>query len=62
MAKRKKEAALNYAAEIRKLKDEGPARLYFPWGEEEYLRDSFLNTLREILLPGWRRGFSNPCF
>ena len=51
MAKRKKEAALNYAAEIRKLKDEGPARLYFLWGEEEYLRDSFLNTLREICCP-----------
>ena len=32
MAKRKKEAALNYAAEIRKLKEEGPARLYFLWG------------------------------
>ena len=48
MAKRKKEAALNYAAEIRKLKEEGPARLYFLWGEEEYLRDSFLNSLREI--------------
>ena len=51
MAKRKKEAALNYAAEIRKLKEEGPARLYFLWGEEEYLRDSFLNTLREICCP-----------
>ena len=51
MAKRKKEAALNYAAEIRKLKEEGPARLYFLWGEEEYLRDSFLNSLREICCP-----------
>ena len=30
---------------IRKLKEEGPARLYFLWGEEEYLRDSFLNSL-----------------
>ena len=47
MAKRKKEPALNYSAEIKKLKEAGPARLYFLWGEEEYLRDSFLQALRE---------------
>ena len=46
--KRKKEPALNYSAEIKKLKEAGPERLYFLWGEEEYLRDSFLQTLREI--------------
>ena len=51
MAKKKKEPALNYAAEIKKLKDEGPERLYLLWGEEDYLRDSFLQTLREICVP-----------
>jgi len=48
MAKRKKEPAFNYSAEVRKLKEQGPGRLYFLWGEEEYLRDSFLQTLREL--------------
>ena len=48
MTKRKKEPALNYSAEVRKLKEAGPDRLYFLWGEEEYLRDSFLQTLREV--------------
>lgn len=51
MKKRKKEASLNYSAEIRKLKEDGPERLYFLWGEEEYLRDSFLQTLRDICVP-----------
>ena len=51
MAKRKKDPALNYGAEVKKLKEEGPARLYLLWGEEEYLRDSYLQTLREICNP-----------
>ena len=51
MKKRKKEPALNYSAEIRKLKEEGPERLYLLWGEEDYLRDSYLQTLREICAP-----------
>ena len=46
--KKKKEPALNSSAEIKKLKEEGPERLYLLWGEEDYLRDSFLQTLREI--------------
>ena len=28
MKKRKKESALNYSAEVKKLKEEGPERLY----------------------------------
>ena len=50
--KRKKETALNYGAEVKKLKEEGPARLYLLWGEEDYLRDSYLQELREICAPG----------
>ena len=52
MKKRKKEPTLNYSAELRKLKENGPARLYLLWGEEDYLRDSFLQTMREICAPG----------
>ena len=51
MAKRRKEPSLNYSAEVRKLKEVGPERLYLLWGEEEYLRDSFLQELRNICAP-----------
>lgn len=51
MAKRKKEPPLNYNAEIRRLKDQGPERLYLLWGEEDYLRDSFLQELRNLCAP-----------
>ncbi len=46
--KKKKEPALDYAAEIRKLKEQGPRRLYLLWGEEDYLRDDYMKTLRGI--------------
>ena len=49
--KKKKDAPLNYNEEIRRLKANGPARLYLLWGEEDYLRDSFLQSLREICAP-----------
>ena len=52
MKKRKKESALNYGAELKKLRETGPERLYLLWGEEDYLRDSFLQELREICAPG----------
>ena len=52
MAKKKKEPALNYSAEVKKLKEQGPARLYLLWGEEDYLRDSFLQELRNLCAPG----------
>ena len=51
MKKRKREPALDYRAEIRKLKENGPERLYLLWGEEDYLRESFLQTLRELCAP-----------
>ena len=62
MAKKKKEPALNYNAEIKKLKEAGPARLYFLWGEEEYLRDSFLRTLRELCGVAEEDGFQVQVF
>ena len=51
MKKRKKDPPLNYAAEVRRLKEEGPGRLYLLWGDEEYLRDSYLASLRELCFP-----------
>ena len=62
MKKRKKESALNYSAEVKKLKEEGPERLYLLWGEEDYLRDSFLQTLREICCGGDGDDFQNRVF
>ena len=38
MAKKKEEPKLNYSAEVRKLREEGPGRLYLLWGPEDYLR------------------------
>ena len=46
--KKRKEPALDYGAEIRKLKEQGPKRLYLLWGEEDYLRDDYMKTLREL--------------
>ncbi|MCR5135488.1 MAG: DNA polymerase III subunit delta [Oscillospiraceae bacterium] len=62
MKKRKKEPGLNYSAELNRLKQEGPARLYLLWGEEEYLRDSFLTAIRELCFPDGDEGFQHRVF
>ncbi|MBR0161746.1 MAG: DNA polymerase III subunit delta [Oscillospiraceae bacterium] len=62
MKKRKKEPALNYSAEVRKLKEKGPAHLYLLWGEEDYLRDSYLQTLRQICVPEEAEDFQHRVF
>lgn len=41
-------AAFDYGAELRKLRAEGPARLYMLRGEEDYLRDSYLAELKKL--------------
>ena len=51
MRKRKKEPAFNYSAELKQLKETGPERLYLLWGEEDYLRDSYLKSMRELCFP-----------
>lgn len=59
MAKKKTEKKpLDYVAEVRKLKAEGPQRLYLLHGEESYLREQFLQTLRVVCLPEGEDGFS----
>ena len=46
MAKDAKKQKTDYAAELRALKAEGPGRLYLLWGEEDYLRECFLEELK----------------
>ena len=60
MAKKKgrPEEKLNYAAEVRRLKEDGPQRLYMLWGPEEYLREQYLSQLKSICLPEGEDSFS----
>ena len=57
MAK-KNEEKLNINAELRKLKENGPQRLYFLWGPEDYLREYYLEQLKKICLPEGEDSFS----
>lgn len=60
MAKKntKNEEKLNYKAEVRKLRESGPERLYFLWGPEDYLREQFLTELKKACLPEGEDSFS----
>lgn len=60
MAQKKKdgEFAVNYKAELNDLKKYGPQRLYCLWGQEEYLRERFIDEIEKICLPGGDDGFS----
>ena len=58
MANKKKEDGCDYIAEIKKLKSDGPQRLYLLRGSEDYLRESFLDTLKKTVLPDGDDGFS----
>ena len=51
MAKKDKKEKLNYNAEVKLLKEEGPKRLYFLYGPEDYLREAFLTELRSRCVP-----------
>ena len=51
MAKKDKKEKLNYNAEIKLLKDQGPGRLYFLFGPEDYLREAYLTQLRGLCVP-----------
>lgn len=57
MAK-KQEAAMNYAATLRALREQGPQRLYLLWGKEDYLREAYLAELKKLCLPEGTDGFS----
>lgn len=60
MAKKnaKEETKLNYGAEVRALKERGPESLYLLWGPEDYLREQFLLTLKQLCLPEGEDSFS----
>ena len=60
MAKKygKDEEKLNYAAAVRELKQQGPARVYLLWGPEDYLREQYLVQLKSICLPEGDDSFS----
>lgn len=52
------EKKLNYNAEIKKLRAEGPQRLYMLYGQEDYLREQFLLALKKECLPEGEDSFS----
>ena len=59
MAKKKTDRkTADYGAELKKLKAEGPQRLYLLRGEEEYLREQFLISLKAVCLPDGEDAFS----
>lgn len=60
MAKRttKDDKKLSYAQEVKKLKAEGPQRLYLLYGPEDYLREQFLLLLKTTCLPEGEDSFS----
>ena len=62
MAKGKEETKLNFRQEIQKLRTEGPRTLYLLWGKEDYLREQYLKTLRDICLPEGEGGFNSKRF
>lgn len=55
---KKNESALDYQALRRELKANGPERLYLLYGEEDYLRDSFIKELSSRCLPEGDDGFA----
>lgn len=55
---RKKKNAPSYSEAVRKLKTDGPERAYLLWGEEDYLRESFLDELRKLCLADGEDDFS----
>ncbi len=61
MAKAKKNKELPkfiYSDELRKLNQQGPQRLYFIWGPEDYLSDQFVGEIRKICVPEGIADFS----
>ena len=55
---KKKQEVLNYKAQERSLREQGPGRLYLLWGREDYLREQYLIELKKLCLPGGEDDFS----
>jgi len=56
--KGKEEQKLNYNAEVRALREQGPERLYMLWGPEDYLRELFVAELKKVCLADGEDDFS----
>ncbi len=54
----KEEERLDYGAEIRRLREQGPQRLYLLYGPEDYLREQYVSELKKICLPEGEDSFS----
>lgn len=52
MAAKKQQEKLDYNALVRELREKGPERLYLLYGEEDYLREQFLNRIADICIDG----------
>lgn len=57
MAKAEKKA-FDYGGELKRLREEGPQRLYLLRGEEDFLRDSFLKELRALCVEEGTEAFN----
>lgn len=60
MAKKygKEDKKFNYSKEVASLKENGPQRLYLLWGEEDYLREQYLEELKKVCIPEGEDSFS----
>lgn len=54
----KKNDTFSYSALLNELKKNGPQRLYYLCGEEDYLREQFIIKLRSVCLPEGENDFS----
>ena len=59
MAKKSRdEVKFNYNEQVRIVKENGPERLYFIWGPEDYLSDLFAAEIKKACLPEGEDDFS----
>ena len=54
----KKQNSFDYTAEIKTLRSQPPRSLYLLYGEEDYLRDRYLEALKSVCIPEGESGFS----
>lgn len=56
--KQNNEVKFNYNEQIKILRENGPERLYFIWGPEDYLSDIFATEIKKVCLPDGEDDFS----
>lgn len=55
---KKNESNMNYSEEIKLLKSEGAQRLYLLYGDEDYLREQFVATLKKVCIADGEEEFN----